>query len=71
MNIYEGTAEKKMSHQAVFLSKKGKWLNFDDNRMPNGTTGKVAAWCSYLFMKYDVFRQNVGLFQEWKVLSLT
>ena len=33
--------------------------NFEDDCVPNGSTSKVAAWGgSYLFMKYDVFRQN-------------
>ena len=32
--------------------------------------GKAAALgVSYFFMKYDVFRQNAGLFKEWSVSS--
>ena len=40
-----------------------KCWHFEDDCVPNGSTGKVAAWVgSYLFMKYDVFRQNGDFF---------
>ena len=43
-----------------------KCWHFEDDCVPNGSTGKVAGWGggggSYLFMKYDVFRQNADFF---------
>ena len=41
-------------------------LNFEDDCVPKGFTGKLASWGgegggSYLFIKYDVFRQKCRL----------
>ena len=36
--------------------------NFEDDCVTDGSTGKVAVWGSYLFMKYDVFIQNAKFF---------
>ena len=48
-------------HVSQFFSQKSEMLK--DDCVPNGSTDKVAAWGgSYLFMKYDVFRQNEEFF---------
>ena len=53
-----------------FWPKLVKCWNFEGDCVPNGSTGKVATWeGSYLFMKYDVFRQNAKRIKEWSVLT--
>ena len=51
-----------------FGSKNGipppKCWNFEDDCVPNGSTGKVAHGCSYLSKNYDVFRQNAVFLKE-------
>ena len=51
---------------ASFWPKKVKCWNFENDCVPNGSTDKVAAWGggggSYLFMQYDVFKQNADFF---------
>ena len=48
-----------------------KCWNFEDDGVPNGSTGNVAAGgVLILFMKYDVFRQNVDFIKEWGISSL-
>ena len=45
--------------------------NFENDCVLNGSTGKVAAWGgSYLFMKYDIFKQNADFFKSNGVYHL-
>ena len=48
-----------------FWPKNVKCSNFEGDCVPNGSSGIVATWGDfYLFMKYDVFRQNAEFFKE-------